>query len=740
MAVQRVKPSIMPWRANTLTKFAVGKSDDATSDSDRGLEHVGLEPSAVKPGQLHGAGASEDILFGVFAEDVHETGCNEFQWEEPGLVKGRCSPRQGALDLKAKLVPRGPTLNEASFEQHLSHAFLSTRGQVKVVMPWEKGVFKKIFKKQPEDQLQNLFKQPRHWVGLDAVPEVETSEELSSATGSRHQLVGAFYEHALSSVSDQSFLQQRQSILETAVEKWFCIIRVNMLASSIGHDIIGLGNMEEQRKGAFQIIEAVIGVRSRTTAITRANALLKFLRWRADNSDSDGKDFSETEAWTYLIHLRESSAAPTRATSFLSACAYALHVFGFLGLEAICSSRRLKGLAELMHSAKAPLKQALVLTVGQVMFLHDKLAEQSCNHVDRAIVAYLLIALYGRCRHSDLQNVEDVILDFGPEGGFMEITTKTHKTARTVAQKTRLLPIVIPAVGINGSEWISEAKSALEEYGLKLEGHIGGPLFRPPGSSGEPHCKRGITSAEVTRFLRLMLEDEASIQKDTRVSSHSLKATVLSWCSKACMEASDRAVLGRHTSAYGESSAVYARDLAIGAVSRLQEVLKKIHGGELCPDAARSGYFPLQAQTCEVELPLEREVVKVEDEQTEEEQAIAAPDKEQVPDEEQFDGSSDSSESMEGSDSGDEVVEPTPKCFRHFAVGPLSGRFVMHDVSKLVHYADPSFVDGRGARMISCGRSLNQNYKYITQFDSVDVCKRCKSNAVKDGALPKALA
>ena len=288
-------------------------------------------------------------------------------------------------------------------------------------------------------------------------------------------------------------------------------------------------------------------------------------------------------------------------------------------------------------------------------------------------MAYLLIALYGRCRHSDLQNVEDVVLDFGPEGGFMEITTRTHKTARTVAQKTKLLPIVIPAVGIHGSEWISEAKSALEEYGLMLEGHIGGPLFRPPGSAGEPHCKRGITSTEVTRFLRLMLEDEASIQKDTRVSSHSLKATVLSWSSKACMEASDRAILGRHSSAYGESSAVYARDLAIGAVSRLQEVLKMIHRGEFCPDAARSGYYPLQAQTCEVEPPSEKEVVKVEDEQTEEEQADAAPDKEEAPAEEQFEGSSDSSESMEGSESGEEVVEPRPKCFRHFVYTSLIG-------------------------------------------------------------------
>ena len=178
-------------------------------------------------------------------------------------------------------------------------------------------------------------------------------------------------------------------------------------------------------------------------------------------------------------------------------------MFGFLGLEAICSSRRLKGLAELMHSAKAPLKQALVLTVGQVMFLHGKLAEPSCNHVDRAIVAYLLIALYGRCRHSDLQNVEDVILDFGPEGGFMEITTKTHKTARTVAQKTKLLPVVIPAVGINGSEWISEAKGALEEYGLKLEGRCSDPQGHRVSLIAREESPRQRSPASCASCLRM---------------------------------------------------------------------------------------------------------------------------------------------------------------------------------------------------------------------------------------------
>ena len=79
----------MPWRANTLTKFSVGKSDDACSEPDWGFAHVGLEPSAENPGQLQGAGALEDNLFGNFVEDVHETGCNGSQLDDLGFVEGR---------------------------------------------------------------------------------------------------------------------------------------------------------------------------------------------------------------------------------------------------------------------------------------------------------------------------------------------------------------------------------------------------------------------------------------------------------------------------------------------------------------------------------------------------------------------------------------------------------------------------------------------------------------------------
>ena len=84
----------------------------------------------------------------------------------------------------------------------------------------------------------------------------------------------------------------------------------------------------------------------------------------------------------YLCHLRQSGAAATAASSFLSSCRYAMHIFGFADFEAVCNSRRLSGMAELLHSGKAPIKQAKVLSVLQVLQLHSMLGRfkhESCG-------------------------------------------------------------------------------------------------------------------------------------------------------------------------------------------------------------------------------------------------------------------------------------------------------------------------------------------------------------------------
>ena len=62
----------------------------------------------------------------------------------------------------------------------------------------------------------------------------------------------------------------------------------------------------------------------------------------------------------------------------------------------------------------------------------------------------------------------------------------------------------------------------------------------------------------------------------------------------------------------------------------------------------------------------------------------------------------------------------------------------MHKVSKMVHYCDslvcPERMNKSGT--LSCGRAMSANYVEAMQFDTVAVCRRCKINAMKDGALP----
>ena len=107
-----------------------------------------------------------------------------------------------------------------------------------------------------------------------------------------------------------------------------------------------------------------------------------------------------------------------------------------------------------------------------------------------------------------------------------------HKSARTASQKSQFLPILAPAIGIDGKEWVNGVIEAFRNVCLCFEGYVGGPLFRPPNKMTGGPSHRGLSSGKVTKFLRLLFEVEAPVGY-SRISSHSLKATLLSWSSKA---------------------------------------------------------------------------------------------------------------------------------------------------------------------------------------------------------------
>ena len=121
---------------------------------------------------------------------------------------------------------------------------------------------------------------------------------------------------------------------------------------------------------------------------------------------------------------------------------------------------------------------------------------------------------------------------------------------------------------------------------------MNGPIFRPPTSdSVDALRRRGLKSGEATNLLREFLALNADGRDLNAVSSHSCKATVLSWSSKFGLDEYTRSVLGRHVSATVSSSALYARDLCIEPVRKLQELIKQIATGVFRPDAPRSEFF-----------------------------------------------------------------------------------------------------------------------------------------------------
>ena len=264
---------------------------------------------------------------------------------------------------------------------------------------------------------------------------------------------------------------------------------------------------------------------------------------------------TEDLAWKYPQALRESNAPVTKGDSALSAFRFAYHVFGFESLGPAMTSRRLVGICEIMMAGMRLLRQSLVLTVAQVKGLHTSLKNPALHILDRIMIAYLLFALYGRCRTSDLACVHAFEPDFSDEGGFVVIQTATHKTGRLAILKAKLMPIIVPARGVNGEVWVKDALTVFDLAGVQLSGLMDGPLALAPSGTNGGFMKRGLRSSEVpTMLCRFINVDEPKPGDDVETpSSHSLKATTLSWCARYGLSPTTWSLLGRHTQALTET-------------------------------------------------------------------------------------------------------------------------------------------------------------------------------------------
>ena len=471
------------------------------------------------------------------------------------------------------------------------------------------------------------------------------------------------------------------------------------------------------------------------------------MRWFDKNCWTDVEPFSEECIWRYLQHLRDNAAPGTKGSAALSAFRFAHHLLGFDGLGPALTSRRLIGICEIMMAKKRILKQALVLTVAQVKGLHRALRDQTLHAFDRAVIAYILFALYGRCRNSDLLMIHSLEPDYSGSGGFVTIQTCNHKTGRAAMLKARLLPIVIPARGVDGSVWVADALQALSFVGAMLDTPIDGPLLRAPSDDASGFMQRGLRASEVSTMLRRFVgsPDPVPGSECEIISSHSLKATTLSWCARFGLSPAIRSLLGRHASSLNETYAIYSRDLACSPAAELQKVIDAIAEGRFLPDSQRSEFFstPVAGEEADKERSAAPEGSQVSDDHlaeqasgvsellefsgggvehvdttldavaqhplTEEAPGVSEPEPRDHSDGEQS-SSTDSSGALTSAES--DIDEPVVRVKRFRARIPDGQAWFVHSKSHLVHRFDGNELEG--IRFTVCGKRLTGTYEPCT--------------------------
>jgi hypothetical protein len=154
------------------------------------------------------------------------------------------------------------------------------------------------------------------------------------------------------------------------------------------------------------------------------------------------------------------------------------------------------------------------------------------------IVGHLLHMIYSRSRWSDLLAVCNVYLD--ESSTYLEAMAFAHKDIKSSDKKTRLLPIVAPEVGIVGKCWAEEFLELRGLAGLTCPGDKSEFMLPAPSQAGsDGWTSRYLTSQEANMFIKAFLPDSARQLGGRRLTTHSTKATALSWAAKCEISGGD---------------------------------------------------------------------------------------------------------------------------------------------------------------------------------------------------------
>ena len=453
--------------------------------------------------------------------------------------------------------------------------------------PWEKGPLASVFGK---DQLVkslelNLKPGGRNFVSMHL--EVSEGSSMSARVKMKSMAVGTTgFARFVRQGGDLSASDSRERQRAKAVADWWKLLKTDRDANVVGQKVLKEASWLNEDSYAEQILDATFAVKAPGTINKRLYAMQAYAVWCQDVLGKCWQPLEETDAWRYVLHLKDSHAPATKATTFLEGVRFSWHLLGVKGADFTERSLRVRGVAVQQKAQKKPWRPADTLRVEEVRALHVILQSPDADKCDKLMSGHFLHMLYSRSRWSDLTQVEKVYVD--DCWSYLEASTRAHKGAKSAELKSRLLPLVAACKGVTGECWAKTYLEVRKSVGLELPGEKAGPMIPAPADAEmQAWTQRPLSSEEGADYLRHLLA--APKTEHRRVSTHSLKSTAMSWASKFGVSEQHRAVLARHVGTVTTATSVYSRDLLSPVLREFDMMLVAIKTGDFKPDASRSG-------------------------------------------------------------------------------------------------------------------------------------------------------
>ena len=447
--------------------------------------------------------------------------------------------------------------------------------------PWER-----YYKNQCVDLPFPVLRMPKMTAGISTLVSPEHSASstsaLPSSNSSHSQSSWWAVKSRIGSLDWKTELDHKRRL---AFERCRVLLQLDPSSAALGRLILADIHTLASDDSIISSVTNVFANKATKTILKRSGAFQQFVVWCV-NRKYTVYPVLESTAYAYLNDMAHK--APTFAASFKESLNFMHGALGVDGCKQSAESRRIIGLCVSRALNKKPRIQAPPLTTKQVEFMEHFVGSEF-DLVDRCFVGHCLLCVYTRSRWEDLQHACEPKVDFVDNDGYYELSSLVTKTSANVAKKTTFLPMVAPVPGITTCPWLEQFLSLRKSLALpdfnKHEPSM--PVVLTSGKFGS----MPLSSSQAGEWIRLIFRTRGVDKQYSRVTSHSFKATLLSWAAKGGLSKEHRCTLGYHTIDSNQSMLHYSRDEQAAPLRALKRLLCLIKQGRFKPDNNRSGYY-----------------------------------------------------------------------------------------------------------------------------------------------------